>query len=539
MLSCCWEICRSGSLKSYGMFHPSGPKRLRSRTMAWKKQRPNSSFLNARGFRLQPSNHSGSAASRLKLPMSEARIPLGGSMVILTPFWSTETGNLGLGMAVSHSRKFGDVVSGSSSSHSRSSVGIHDSARWQFCRQTHTPVSTPSERKDSAVGPCPWPRDTWRMPLSRPSRSARASSSDMGSAPADRTKMSGLVLAESSKHFLRSKAGGSMKRLPSSASTKTCTACTTLSGRRQRSRHMRWNSPMAGLDAKSSPRLVHGSASSKTASNAGSSASTRSSSALPNTGSSERADRSAHILGESHSRACPALGLGRATSIVVDPCRKALSSAESRRSASRLVRILKQRSMEKRSLSFSKSERQTFSYSTKVNVSLSDWTTAFMSVESVSALSMARRKRSVNHSREYWYMGSTLARSAMQKNRMDARLATGRYLARRSLILAWYLAAARTASMMVLDVFLDSSRALMRASSSRMSSPASASILRILFSMALSWRWFSASSSTSSSRLASSAASRRFTVMPSIWSRRPSSVAMKLRRFTLTTVSGG
>ena len=32
-------------------------------------------------------------------------MPLGGSTVILEPFWRMKTGNLGLGMLVSHSRK--------------------------------------------------------------------------------------------------------------------------------------------------------------------------------------------------------------------------------------------------------------------------------------------------------------------------------------------------------------------------------------------------------------------------------------------------
>jgi hypothetical protein len=33
----------------------------------------------------------------------------------------------------------------------------------------------------------------------------------------------------------------------------------------------------------------------------------------------------------------------------------------------------------------------------------------------------------MNQTREYWYMGSMLARSEMQKKRMEACVATGRY----------------------------------------------------------------------------------------------------------------
>ena len=36
----------------------------------------------------------------------------------------------------------------------------------------------------------------------------------------------------------------------------------------------------------------------------------------------------------------------------------------------------------------------------------------------------------MNHSREYWYMGSMLDRSVVQKNRSCVRVATGMYLLR-------------------------------------------------------------------------------------------------------------
>jgi hypothetical protein len=43
---------------------------------------------------------------------------------------------------------------------------------------------------------------------------------------------------------------------------------------------------------------------------------------------------------------------------------------------------------------------------------------------------MLLTNRLMNHDREYWYMGSTTARSAMQKNSSDALAATGRYSSR-------------------------------------------------------------------------------------------------------------
>lgn len=43
-----------------------------------------------------------------------------------------------------------------------------------------------------------------------------------------------------------------------------------------------------------------------------------------------------------------------------------------------------------------------------------------------SASVMPRTKSALNQASEYWYMGSTDARSEMQKKRSEARRATGR-----------------------------------------------------------------------------------------------------------------
>lgn len=45
----------------------------------------------------------------------------------------------------------------------------------------------------------------------------------------------------------------------------------------------------------------------------------------------------------------------------------------------------------------------------------------------LSELAMPERKMLRNHSREYWYMGSMLARSDTQKKRIWVRMATGMY----------------------------------------------------------------------------------------------------------------
>lgn len=48
----------------------------------------------------------------------------------------------------------------------------------------------------------------------------------------------------------------------------------------------------------------------------------------------------------------------------------------------------------------------------------------------LSAEAMELRKMVMNHSNEYWYMGSMLERSVVQKKRSCVRLATGMYLLR-------------------------------------------------------------------------------------------------------------
>eukprot|EP00965_Chrysotila_dentata_P073744 2435809-Pleurochrysis_carterae.AAC.2 len=71
-----------------------------------------------------------------------ARSPFGGSLVILSEFCSTLTGKCALGAAVSHSRKSACVRSDAISSHIFSRLGIHEGARWQFCKTTQPPAGS-------------------------------------------------------------------------------------------------------------------------------------------------------------------------------------------------------------------------------------------------------------------------------------------------------------------------------------------------------------------------------------------------------------
>ena len=80
-------------------------------------------------------------------------MPRGGSTVILEPFCRIDTGNLGLGMLVSHRRKSRDTLLGSMFSTRRSSVGIQLGAKWQFWKNTHVPRSIADFIIASARGP--------------------------------------------------------------------------------------------------------------------------------------------------------------------------------------------------------------------------------------------------------------------------------------------------------------------------------------------------------------------------------------------------
>ena len=121
-----------------------------------KSSSPNMMRRHASGLFVPSKISSGSAAY---VARRLARSPLGGSLVILTPFCSTETGNLAEGIEVSHSRKEGSVLLGSMPSTSRSSCGIHETKRWQFMSSTHRPPSLPPLMSASALGPCPCPSE--------------------------------------------------------------------------------------------------------------------------------------------------------------------------------------------------------------------------------------------------------------------------------------------------------------------------------------------------------------------------------------------
>mmetsp|Transcript_66851 Transcript_66851/g.164804 ORF Transcript_66851/g.164804 Transcript_66851/m.164804 type:complete len:235 (+) Transcript_66851:696-1400(+) len=189
------------------MFQPRGPNLRRSCMMAWNQHSEKVSFLYASTC-LHSSNCSSVNAE--KLPITFALRPLGGSRVILTAFCKTATGNCGLGMAVSQRRKSGCSAEGSKFSTRASILGIHDTARWQFCSRSHMPFLPASSSFRSAMGPCPCPREIESSLSLKPISSAKEIHAMVGSAPELSTKIRGTVAVASLKASGRLNAGGSM-----------------------------------------------------------------------------------------------------------------------------------------------------------------------------------------------------------------------------------------------------------------------------------------------------------------------------------------
>ena len=155
-----------------------------------------------------------------------------------------------------------------------------------------------------------------------------------------------------------------------------------------------------------------------------------------------------------------------------------------------------------------------------------------------SESAIARQKRSMNQSSEYWYIGSMAASEAMQKKSTAERYETGLYDARASSILISVSSAIFCLAPISSESFLAPSRISMAEASSRIEPPADSSTSRIWSSTSESCFLLEAPSCTS--RLFSSSRSGRSlaTTMPSSWSSRPSGVIMKLSSVTLTWSSG-
>jgi hypothetical protein len=119
--------------------------------------------------------------------------PEGGSKVILTEFWRTDTGKDLFGMLVSHNLKSLCWVS-SIDSTIDSSDDIHEVAKWQFISKTHPPRIKFSDIIFSARGPMPLPSEMFSHFFVIFIFSANLYQSETGSDPVDKTKISGVVI---------------------------------------------------------------------------------------------------------------------------------------------------------------------------------------------------------------------------------------------------------------------------------------------------------------------------------------------------------
>eukprot|EP01139_Manchomonas_bermudensis_P018282 Amastigsp_a528971_3.p3 type:complete len:178 gc:universal Amastigsp_a528971_3:244-777(+) len=176
------------------MFHPSAPNLRRSCTIPWKKHSEKSSLRKTAGD-LACSRYD-SSMERYERRRFE-RSPRGGSCVILIDSWRTSTGNAADGIEVSQSLKSRWSLTGSHVATMRSSSGSHDVARWQFSRSTQVPRSMASLIIVSARSPWPRPSEIDASFLPNRISTANLYRSEPGSAPGERTKMSGVAALES------------------------------------------------------------------------------------------------------------------------------------------------------------------------------------------------------------------------------------------------------------------------------------------------------------------------------------------------------
>merc|ERR1719161_1924594 len=112
------------------------------------------------------------------------------------------------------------MLSGLNCSTIASSEDIQLAARWQFANKTQPPRLQPLSMALWAFGPCPCPRDMDSKRFDIEFLSANASTSEIGSEPGERMKISGVMFVESAKLLAMSKVGGSTNFCPIFFATK-------------------------------------------------------------------------------------------------------------------------------------------------------------------------------------------------------------------------------------------------------------------------------------------------------------------------------
>lgn len=166
--------------------------------------------------------------------MTLARKPIGGSLVIFTAICNTDTGNDAHGMEVSQRRNYFFTVSTVKLYTIAYSVDIHEVARWQFCNNTHWPLSRPLAMSSYAFLPWPWPSDTLSSFLLIFIVYANRSKSFIGSEPCELMNTSGVRQSLSLYASNKLNCGAIIKRSPMYNRTKFCVAGPTLSLRKHR-----------------------------------------------------------------------------------------------------------------------------------------------------------------------------------------------------------------------------------------------------------------------------------------------------------------
>mmetsp|Transcript_39913 Transcript_39913/g.120545 ORF Transcript_39913/g.120545 Transcript_39913/m.120545 type:complete len:381 (+) Transcript_39913:2019-3161(+) len=190
------------------------------------------------------------------------------------------------------------------------------------------------------------------------------------------------------------------------------------------------------------------------------------------------------------------------------------------------------------SLSFSNRPRHTMTKSSEMkernNSAKRSSLLSFASAMSIDLLNMM-----MNQSKENWYIGSMVHKSPMMKYKAAHLNAWYLYTCRTSAICWAVISCCLTCSSIFVPMTFELLSVSMSSSSSRMSPDAELRRARILSSSSLSCAFARAESSTRLTRFCSVSGSSAATTMPSIWSCRPSSVAMKFKMPTATQISGG
>ncbi len=160
-------------------------------------------------------------------PSKVARTPCGGSTLTLSAVCITLTGTHESGVALSHRRKerfrlgSREATAACRLATSCSRFGIHEGARWQFCRNTQSPTRMARRTASLAVAPNPRPSDSMVSREDMPRARAKRCRASLGSPPGARMNSAGVLADESAYTPLMSSGGVSRYSAPIVQRTKS------------------------------------------------------------------------------------------------------------------------------------------------------------------------------------------------------------------------------------------------------------------------------------------------------------------------------